>query len=421
MLNPVVVSTFLVVAVVCVCAECDVPNEVVHQANREAVDVSTPEEAENPQRATALSPAPPNGDVGRKSNKAFEFRPGILVDPADGVVYVMSQDRGIDVVDLSSGKRVWRTTRADKPLLLSGTLLVAQRDVADRLRIVGLDTADSGALLFRADVELPEGVRASLDDGLGTSFSVSARRHQDDLIISWRFFKQYISGVAPLPGETASAEQFSGAARIEIGTGQVEVVGPSELPPSSEARLPENVALLVETGALLGPVYHAGDVVAVATRVSDEVGRRVVLHRWHSVNGQPLPDVTLFEGGLTLRYASADNRHLLASMAGESDGPAWAWVIYSLETAEVVAEIRNTMPGAWFFLWDSSLMHESRPSRRLVDGKWLDEPLKIRAVELTTSAERWSWPVRDTAYGGPYPPATPDAAPSPGDAWGKGH
>ncbi len=420
MLNHGVLSTMLL-AVACLGADCDVPNEIVHEASREAVGFTTHEEVGDAQSATAVAPTRPDGEVGRKSNNAFEFRPGIVVDPADGVVYVMSQQRGIDVVDLSSGKRVWRTTRADKPLLLSGNLLVAQVDVGDRLRIVGLDTKDAGVLLFQADLELPERVYASLDDGLGTSFSVTARRHQSDLIISWRFFRQHISGVAPPPGAPPNVEQFSGAARIDIGTGRVEAVGANDVPPPPEPRLPDNVARLVETGALLGPVYHAGDVVAVATRVSDDVGRRVVLHRWQSANGQPLPDVTLFGSGLTLRYASADSRHLLASMAAESDGPAWAWVIYSLETAEVVAEIRNTMPGAWFFLWDSSLMHESRPSRRLVDGKWLDEPLKLRAVELTTSAERWSWPVRDTAYGGPYPPAPPDSAPSPVDASGKGY
>ena len=51
-------------------------------------------------------------------------------------------------------------------------------------------------------------------------------------------------------------------------------------------------------------------------------------------------------------------------------------------------------------IWASA---EPAPYARYITGL-VDEPLKIRAVDLQTGQELWNWQVRDTTYRGPFPP-----------------
>ena len=66
----------------------------------------------------------------------------------------------------------------------------------------GSKSATSTALpRIRADNVTCNGVLAAIDEGLGTSFRVSARKQQDALIVSWSFLRQTITGIAPIPGQ----------------------------------------------------------------------------------------------------------------------------------------------------------------------------------------------------------------------------
>jgi len=358
----------------------------------------------------------PTLDAKQKTTHSFEFRPGVIVDPDRPAVYLMNPQRGIDAVDLSSGKLICTTAKAAKPLFLYGDLLVAQAETSDRrgvLRIVILDAKDKGGLGLEAEIALPEGVWASIDDGLGTSFWASARIHEGALIVSWFFAEQLLSGANLRPDATAP-RQITGAARIDLKTGRVERLKADELPPLPIAALPGNVAQLVASGVLAGPVWHVGGVAATIQRASDTGGQRTILRRWNLDTGEPLPDVVLFGRELTFRYPSANGRHLLTSKLVETDPHVkYLWVIFSLETGGRVAEVRNHSPAAWFFVSGSRLIYESPLQRRLVDGAWAEEPRKLRAIDLVSGAELWNWPIRDTAYRGPYPPVGPGSRGTP--------
>jgi len=336
---------------------------------------------------------------------AFEFGPGVLVDPDRPAVYLMNPQGGIDAVDLSSGALIWSTVAAAKPLLLHGDLLVAQAEGGGNFDIVTLDTKNAGRLVLVATVDLPEGVSASVDDGLGTSFLVSARRDESGVFVLWRFATQQISGADP--GEDAAVRQVSGAARIDLETGRVDPLDPQAVPEPAEPPLPENVARLIETGELTGPVWRAGSVLATIVRARDRTGERVTLRRWEADSGAPLPSVLLFGPELTLRYPSVDSRHLLASKLIDAATSTWGWSIYSLETGERVAEVPVPLAGTPFFIWKSRLIHRSPPLSKHVEGQWISEPLKVRSIEAASGVEIWARSIRDTAYRGPLPPTVP--------------
>jgi hypothetical protein len=103
---------------------------------------------------------------------------------------------------------------------------------------------------------------------------------------------------------------------------------------------------------------------------------------------------------------SADGGHVLASerVADDSVWEKYLWTIYDRSTGEPIGEFRTFRSLAPFFVSDSMVIYETPPAARQVQGNLIEEPLKIRAVDLSTGREVWSREVRDTAYRGPFPP-----------------
>jgi len=167
--------------------------------------------------------------------------------------------------------------------------------------------------------------------------------------------------------------------------------------------MPDPLRRLAESKSLPGPLWRADAVFAAAFCGRGAEKSRITLRRWDARTGIALPDVVLSEEGHTIRYPSADGRHLLVSRRTGSD-PDYEWVIFSLETGQRAATLHHPSPGARFFLADGLLVHEVRPASGLVEGRAIEEPLALRAVDLASGRERWKRPLRDTAYRGPYPP-----------------
>jgi len=197
----------------------------------------------------------------RRATGVFDFRAGVIVDSTRSIAYFMHPQGGIGAIDLSSGRLLWSSSKAAKPLLLHQDLLVAQAELAapsNLLRIVVLNARDAGALLFEAAVRLPGDVQVAIDDGLGKTFRTSARLHENDVIVSWRFSEQHISG-APT-GPDAAVRVSAGVVRIDLETGSAESLEPEAVPPEPEMRLPDQVARLIKQGAAPSMLWQVGNV-----------------------------------------------------------------------------------------------------------------------------------------------------------------
>ena len=334
----------------------------------------------------------------------FEFRPGVIVDAARRSAYLMNVDRGIDAVDLGSGDLIWRTDQAAKPLWRHGDRLAAQTEPQAGRRSLRIALLNTGAVAEAprfVDIPLPEGVQATVDDGMESSFGATVRTHEGAFLLSWRYANMRVTGPPPDPEQEASPRTASGNVLIDVRTGQFELV--EELATPREPELPAAVTRFRDAQAAAVRVWRVNDVLVVVERTTHESKQRVALKRWDADSGNPLADVVLFEGGLSFRAVSEDERHLLASRRHESDPRFWEWVIYSLETGEKAAEIRQVMPSASFFLSGSSLIHETPVTSRKVNGQEVFEPGRLRAIDLDTGTEIWSRAIRDTKYRGPYP------------------
>jgi hypothetical protein len=305
----------------------------------------------------------------------IELQSGIVVDPDRQVAYVMSPEGGIDAVELVTGQQLWTSRAAAKPLALArdGNLLVSQAEPAgpdNNLTIVTLDTQRGGERVAVGTTELPPGVEASVGDSLNGSFRTEARISGSDALVSWQEVKRVISGVLPSEEETAALRQSpqeptpgqlstaSGAFRMDISTGSVSPLSPEEAPRALATRAPA----LADNGRL------------------EQV---------------PGP-----------QFLSADGRYVLSSqrVADDRVWDKYQWTIYDRGTGTRVGDFRTFVSVAPFLLVDERIVYVTGPfMQRRQDGV-IEEPLKIRAVDLQTSQEVWNRGVRDTEYRGPYPP-----------------
>jgi hypothetical protein len=325
----------------------------------------------------------------------------------------MNTHEGIDALDLRSGEARWTTLLAQKPLLLVKNTLIAQaapEGIGNALRLVILDTANGSAKKTHLDIDLPEGVRTSIDNGAGTAFRLETWATQGGFTVAWTYSEVPVRGALQDPTEAQSTERrWEGAARVDLETGGVYPADPGDRPDVTPSPRFAELSRIEKAGDLLSPLWLSVDIYAAVARVRQDPPGRTVLKRWRAATGDSLPDVTLFTEDYTVQYPSADYKHLLASRRNSStqSSDRYDWMIFSLATGERIAELHLDVPAAWFFVMGPLLIHDVPRNAVRVDERWIEEPPKLRAIDLQTGSERWIWHMRDTAFRGSQPPGTP--------------
>lgn len=312
------------------------------------------------------------GSGAQETTTAFELRPGVIVDLDRRLVYLMSAEGGIDAVDLARGTRAWSTNQAAKPLALAGSLLICQAEFlqgGNELRIVVLDTQQRGKLVVEGTAKLPAGVEGSIDETLNSLFVASVRFSGGVAFVSWTHSKRFVKGTPPGPPEIAGEKTqlerastepsiTSGTLRIDLSTGAMSPAKAEEVPAPAPTR-PPDLPIGERLAAVSGP-----------------------------------------------QFLSADGRNVLSTQR-IGDDKVWdkyRWTIYDRRTGERVGTFRTHLSLAPFFLLDSQTIYETGPYVRRTEKGLVEEPLKIRAVDLRTGLELWAWQVRDTTFRGPFPP-----------------
>lgn len=149
-------------------------------------------------------------------NSPFELLPGVVVDPAAERLYLMNPQGGIDALELATGKLLWTSRAAGKPLAAFDDRLAAQAEptVGSRsLPIVLLSTKDGGRVVSTIAVPLSSGAMLPfINNGMGAASSVQARVEPDGLLVSWTVTSR---GISPIP-RPPSVRSDSGAALIKL-------------------------------------------------------------------------------------------------------------------------------------------------------------------------------------------------------------
>jgi hypothetical protein len=225
-------------------------------------------------------------------------------------------------------------------------------------------------------MELPAGVNVSIEETLNSSFVASAQPSGSDAVVSWDHIEHPIQGIPPQTGlppedlessetgvrvmpEADAGSKTSGALRMDLTSGTI-----ASLPAGTRPFAPAP---------------------SVLTSVAAE--KRIV-----GVTGS--------------QFISADGRHVQSSerIANDAVWKNHRWTIFDRVTGERLGEIKSHVSVAPFFVADTQVIYETTPSLRQTQNGLVEEPAKIRAVDLNTGQELWSKQIRDTAFRGPYPP-----------------
>ncbi len=336
---------------------------------------------------------------------SFELCTGVVVQADPGVVYLMRAQGGIEAVEFRTGRTLWNTTEFAKPLMAFRGRLLVQKEAGGRpgvLPIRALDTRKGSQTSLKLDIPLSPKVRAMIDQSLGVSFSARAWEEGGSLLVAWDYLDYGVTGVSPPPGAAPFRLREEAMVRVDLDSGRIERLSER----AHTHPLPASVQQLVDSGELLQPPRRIGPILAATVDQAAPGGPRVILRRWDAQTGAPLPEVTLFAGRPVARLPSADQRHLLISSLLEANRDAWdryLWSVYSLASGELVGRIRYHRSANRFAVLGTQLLHLSQPFGRRAGDGWVEEPLKLRAVDLD-GAELWNRLLHDTSYRGARPP-----------------
>lgn len=310
---------------------------------------------------------------------AVELRPGVIIDAARQIAYVMNPKGGIDAVRLARGQLVWHSNAAAHPLTAAGGVLVAQVEVPDpgnELRLRTLDT-NSGRMRREMTHVLPGGTRATVVGTVEGAFLVQATATSTEATLLWEFEARPLQGVKP------------GALDIDAPQGERAVAAlpqQQQLPPAPSVPPASGVVRIdLQSGRTsAGPQEQR---VALAARTLDAAPEV----RIAAITGQ--------------QFVSADGRHVLASerIADDSVWDKYQWTIFERATGRRVGAITDYRSHAPFMVVGEIIYYETGPFERRTDAGMVGEPLRLRAVNLSTSAVVWTRDIRDTTYRGPLP------------------
>jgi len=345
--------------------------------------------------------------VGTLPVDAQELERGVVLDVDRRVAYAMAQAGGIEALDLASGRLLWSTTAGARPLALAGPWLLAQIENREgRLRLAVLDVTARGRPVRELLVPLPEGAAAPIDEPAGVEFRLTAASDGSTVELHWSYLRRALRGTAPDADEPEAeprASRFSGALRADLATGHLEPLAERSLIFGSRP-LPASVAAEADAGAYRQRPLWAGEWV-VATQEVERNGQRHPVLRRFSATGASLPEVVLPQGD-TLQLASIDNRHVLISHESGDPRPAraHAWTVFALASGERVGELSAPVAAARFAVMDGRVLFVTGPWSRKVGDEWVEEPLQLHAVAVTSGQQAWAHRLRDTTYHGPWVP-----------------
>jgi hypothetical protein len=229
-----------------------------------------------------------------------------LADPAGRTGFFASASGGIEAVELKTGELLWQSSEAQRPLLVSGTRLIAQAGFKrNRLRILVFDLTQNGECVLESDpVVLPAWVVVA--DAPGRSFDAHWQLDRNQVVLSWEANAWYAGMEKPTAQEQAAARKHAaGTARIDLDTGQVEL-GPAEKTadrPAAEL-FPELEKKAIRWQGEIGKARAA-----ILLEEKDDY-QTLLLRTWDRATGQEGPAKELAKGKRLLLRPTLDGHFL---------------------------------------------------------------------------------------------------------------
>ena len=321
-----------------------------------------------------------------------------VADPAGHTGFFASATGGIEAIDLASGKVLWQTHEAQRPLLLDGDRLLAQAGTKrNRLRILRFDPKRRGECEFESDpIVFPAWVVTG--EAHGRSFAAHWQVQKHHLVLHWEASAWYAGKTRPTPEAAQAARKHAaGMARIDLRTGQVEIrpAEKKDTPPSPP--LPDHLEKKAQRWqGQVGPHRK------VLTLEEENGQQCLVLHSWDRRNQTEQTPKELLRGKRLLARATLDERILCLRevnpvpderLSLSSKKALGTWWLFSVQTGELIGRIPDEAGMHALAVRDKRIFY-------LVPGMFrgsLDQPSVqpriLRVLDLASGKKLWEHPV----------------------------
>jgi hypothetical protein len=298
-----------------------------------------------------------------EDHQSINLSDGVVIDKTNNTVFVSHPTKGIDGVSLDSGLVVWHSDDAQKPLMLSGSELIAQAQspIIGELLLVSLDK-NSGAMIGDNRFVLPDNVIAPVSQGLEHKFKIEFDNSDGNL--HWNHSYKLAQGMPTLPSKNPNSKTLN-----------KKTYGSIVFNSSNKT----NGVSLIEGAQLnLEPQKQKG--VNFATEglfIEQKEGRQFTSVSKHTILVSQLNDAA----SLTEKYKwgiyTFDNQLLGSFMHANSYRPF-----------EVVGDV---------------VLMTTLPQSSYSGGKSTKSPMMLNAYSLSIGEVKWTHEIKDFRYTGQYP------------------
>jgi hypothetical protein len=250
--------------------------------------------------------------------------PGGVTDPEGKVGFIANVKGFVDAIDLQSGKVLWSSGVAGKPIAAWGSQVAIETGVVDRpnqVRIVVIDARAAGKRVLESEpIVMPDWVVAG-----DRMLSSSARLHGGDLLVRWK-------------AAARGKGQANGVARINLGTGKTEILDPDKAPsdivevPAHLAKI-TSAAYVFRTAMRQKPLIVGSTMSALVVTGRDD-DQQLSLDRWDLTTGKPLESVEMLRGSFPSPVVEREGRTIAVRLRNEP-----LWILFDGQTGKRLGKI----------------------------------------------------------------------------------
>jgi hypothetical protein len=325
-----------------------------------------------------------------KDGPAFVPFPGGIADVEGNVGYITGLDGAIEALNLETGKVLWQSKEAQRPIALAGKMLLAQAMLkSNSVRVIGFD--EKGKKVFESEpITFPDWLSDKAAGG--RSLVSQARVSEGELWLRWRARAWDRGGfLTDKQVEERATKKADGVVRVNIKSGKVTMLERDKEPVELGPKVPDELRKL----AIRSYPDFFGERKEVRTAgklafALDHKDGKLTLSRWDLETGKALAQIVLLEGEV-FDWHLAPGGLVVArkNPPPKSLDKDYDWRLFDLRSGKKLAifpaptwgPITVLGPRAFYIFWYP---------HKLDEMSWGIMHYRLAAVDLKTGNGVWS-------------------------------
>jgi len=299
-----------------------------------------------------------------KDQVGFDLALGTVVDINNEMIYVSHPEKGIEAISIDSGKVIWQSDEAARPIMIRDDQLIAQAAVSTNgtINLVSFNS-NNGTVLSKKALVAPSKVLAQTSEGLEHKFNIQANYDTNPMgEIEWSYFYKVAQGIVP-------EQNLTGQAKDTTTYGQIKL---------SQAKQSSGQSVLDDATLITLSEKPLSKLIAMAGKfLQQDDGRQ---------------------------FASLSRNHVLVSQINDelSIWEKYKWNIYDMNN-QLLGSFLHYNSFRPFEVVGDTVLFVTSPTMNAEGDKVIRHPYMLNAYSLSSGVEKWTHEVKDHKFNGPYP------------------